>query len=81
MTLNKITNPPSQKGVIDKVNEVIDSLATVATTGDFTDLTNIPEGATTILVNGTSAGTITANQTSSGSINISASVVTFREWS
>lgn len=26
MTVNKITTPPSQKGVIDKINEVIDNL-------------------------------------------------------
>ena len=26
MTISKITNPPSQKGVIDKINEVIDSI-------------------------------------------------------
>lgn len=26
MTISKITNPPSQKGVIDKINEIIDSI-------------------------------------------------------
>lgn len=26
MTVSKLTNPPSQKGVIDKVNEIIDNL-------------------------------------------------------
>ena len=49
------------------------SLATVATSGSYADLMDKPtigDGATTILVNSTSVGTITANQTSASAITI-----------
>lgn len=48
-------------------------LATVATTGDYDDLTNKPtigNATLTIQKNGTSAGTFTANATSDSTINI-----------
>lgn len=49
------------------------SLATVATTGSYSDLSGTPtigDGATTIQVNSTDIGTITANQTIGNLINI-----------
>jgi len=50
------------------------TLATVATSGSYADLIGTPTigaGNITILVNGTSAGTINANQTSDNSISLS----------
>ena len=53
---------------------VSSDLASVALSGEYSDLLNAPtigDGNTTITVNNTSVGTITANQTSNNSITIS----------
>lgn len=54
------------------------SLATVATSGSYSDLSGTPTigaASTTILVNSTAVGTINANQTSDNSINITTPTV------
>ena len=47
--VNKITNPPTQKDLVDKTNEIIDALGTTA--GANIDLTNLSNGlANTICI-------------------------------
>lgn len=53
------------------------SLSTVATTGSYSDLSNLPTigtADTTIKLNGTAIGTINANATSASAINVSVSL-------
>lgn len=66
MTVSKLTNPPSQKGVIDKINEVIDNLGGGGTT---VDQTYDPTSANA--QSGTAVAQAIATKT----------VVTFRDWS
>ena len=58
--VDKITNPPSQKGVIDKINEVIDNIPIVN------------NATLTITQGGVSKGTFTANASSNVTIDLDA---------
>ena len=98
--VNKITTPPTQNEVIDKINELVDDkqdvitssnklpaslvsgLATVATSGSYTDLNNKPTIPTvnnatlTIQKNGSNVATFTANASSNVTANISVPTTT-----
>lgn len=77
------------KDLAQKIRAKADSssLANVATSGLYSDLTGAPtiptvyNGTLTIQQNGTTLGTFSANQSSNETVNISATKVTFREWS
>lgn len=70
------------KDLASKINAKADSssLATVATSGSYTDLINIPvqptvnDGTLTIQQNGVTVGTFTANQSTSATINLAGGI-------
>ena len=65
MTVSKLTNPPSQNGVINKINEIIDNFPA----GTTVDQTYDPTSANA--QSGTAVAQAIATKT----------VVTFRDWS
>ena len=73
ITSSLVEQITTNKNDITDINNTLDGLATVATTGDYDDLLNKPtigDGTLTIQVNGTDVQTFSANQTTNVTANI-----------